>query len=455
RKAVRLVKKILLPTVLAASMTAAPALAQQRASLDQVLRALDALTQRVEKLEQDNTRLEAENAELKARNDRIEATTDYLRANASATRKELAEDAPNIGKIADLEKQAKAAEWANKLSIKGDFRYRHEQVDPEEAITDQTRHRLRARVGLTAKVNDTLSATVQIASDGGNSDPRSTNQTLGDGLTRKGIGIDMAYADWKPVKGFSLQLGKHPYPWQRVASHIWDPDLTWEGGAVRFDRGAFFASAIGSWLQESSSQSDATLIGAQIGFKQDIGAVKLLGAVGYYDVGAAQDEITTTAGTCTANSAFFGGPQGNTTFVGGGCARLLNDYNLLDLLVQADFKIAGLPLILFGHHIQNQEASALDTGYAFGLTLGKAGDPRSWEVGYLYQDVEKDAQFGQFLDSDFGGGVADSKGSVLKLIYAPAKSWTLNGTYFLNERFGSTGAERDYDRLQLDLNYKF
>src|SRR5688572_8849245 len=101
--------------VLVVSLIGAPAFAQQRASLDEVLRALQALTERVEKLEQVNTRLETENAELKAKNDRIEATTDYLRANASATRKELAEEAPNIGKIADLEKQAKAAEWASKL----------------------------------------------------------------------------------------------------------------------------------------------------------------------------------------------------------------------------------------------------------------------------------------------------------------------------------------------------
>ena len=448
-------QKTLVTGALAALLLAAPAFGQQSSKLDQILRELDALSRRVDKLERDNTKLETENAELKAKNDRLEATTEYLRSNASATRKELAEDAPSIAKIADLEKQAKAAEWTSKLAWKGDFRYRHEQVDPEEAVNDQVRHRIRARFGLTAKVNDIVSATVQLATNGGNSDPRSTNQTLGDGLTRKGVGVDLAYADWKPIKGLSVQLGKHPYPWQRVGSHIWDPDLTWEGGAVRFEQGPFFASAIGSWLQESGTQSDANLVGAQLGFRQTIGGVKLLGAVGYFDVGAAEGEITTTAGACTANGAFFGGPQGNTTFAGGGCARLLNDFNLVGALAQAELTLGKLPLVFFGDFIQNQEADALDTGYAFGLTLGKAADPRTWELTYLYQDVEKDAQFGQFIDSDFGGGVTDSRGSVVKLGYAPAKNWALNGTYFLNDRFGSSPLEREYERLQLDLNYKF
>jgi hypothetical protein len=46
---------------------------------------------------------------------------------------------------------------------------------------------------------------------------------------------------------------------------------------------------------------------------------------------------------------------------------------------------------------------------------------------------------------------------VLKVGYAPAKNWVLNGTYFMNKRFvdaiGATAS--DYDRYQIDLNFKF
>lgn len=95
-----------------------------------------------------------------------------------------------------------------------------------------------------------------------------------------------------------------------------------------------------------------------------------------------------------------------------------------------------------------------------GLTLGKASGAKSWEVGYVYQDMEQNAQFGQFVDSDFGSGTTWSKGSVVKVAWVPAKNWTLNGTYFQNERVlpgaaAVAGDWRGYDRLQLDLNYRF
>jgi len=449
------VKKYLIAGAVAAAL-AAPASAQQRATADQVLRELEALSARVGKLEQDNGQLKTENEQLKAMNDRIEATTEYLRANASATRKELAEETPKIG---DIEKIARAAEWASRISWKADLRYRHENVDPEEASTDQDRQRIRARFGLTGKINDTLSATIQLATNGGSNDPRSTNQTLGEGWTRKGVGIDLAYVDWKPMEGLHLLFGKMPQPWQRVGSYVWDGDITPEGMAAKFSRGAFFGSAFGYYLSERSSANDATLLGAQIGMTGNLGAAKLTGAIGYYDVGSVQGEITTTSTTtgCTANSAFFGGPQGNTTIPVGVCATLAHDFNMLDAILQAEFSLGAQPLNLFAHYLQNQEAEDLDSAYALGFTWGKAGNPKSWEFGYAYQVTEKDAQFAQFVDSNFGGGITDVDGSVLKVAYAPAKNWVLNGTYFMNQRFvDAIGAtESDYDRYQIDLNFKF
>ncbi len=449
-------KKTLLH-VAVASLLAAPAYAQQAPTTQEILRQLEALGQRVEKLEQDNGALRTENAELREKNDRIEATTEYLRSNASATRKQLAEEAP---KVAESDRISKAAEWASRISWKADMRYRHEFVDPEEAVDDQTRHRIRARFGMTGKVNDTLSTTIQVATNGGSSDPRSTNQTLGEGWTRKGVAIDLAYVDWKPISGLAMQFGKMPQPWQKVSSYLWDNDITPEGIAVKYASGHFFANTFGFWLSERSAASDATLLGGQLGLTGNLGDAKLTGAVGYYDVGSVQGKVTTTSTTipCTANTAFFGGPQGNTTVPdGAGCATLANDFNLIDALVQAELNIAERPLTLFAHYLQNQEADDLDTAYAAGFTFGKASDPHSWEFGYTFQSTEKDAQFGQFVDSDFGGGVTDVDGSVIKIGYAPAKNWVLNGTYFLNDRFvDAPGAtESDYDRYQLDLNFKF
>ncbi len=448
-------KKFLIPSALA-MLVAAPAFAQSKASLDQVMRDLAALTERVGRLEQDNVQLRTENSALQAENDRLAATSEYLKDNASATRKQLAQDGP---RVAEAERISKAAEWASRIGWKADMRYRHEFVDPEEATDDQTRHRIRARLAMTAKINDTLTGTIGLATNGGSNDPRSTNQTLGEGWTRKGIALDLAHVDWKPLDGLTVSLGKMPQPWYKATGYFFDNDINPEGIAVRYARGPLFANAFGTWLSERSSASDATLLGGQAGIVGQLGGVRLTGALGYFDVGSVQGEVTTTnALPCAANPAFFGGPQGNTTVTNGaGCPTLLYDFNMIEALAQAEFNVGSQPVQVFAQYIQNQEADDLDTGWLAGFNFGKAGNPQTWEFGYLYGVMEKDAQFGQFVDSDFGGGVTDVNGSVFKVGYAPAKNWILNGTYFLNERFiDAPGAtERSYDRYQVDLNYRF
>lgn len=446
--------KILTTGAVLAALLSAPAFAQQAPTLERVMKELQALSERVSKIEQEKDQLAAQNAQLREKNDRLEATSEYLRAQTSAARKEHAEEGP---KVAEAVRVAKAAEWASKLSWKGDFRYRHENVNPEEAVADQDRQRLRARFGFVAKINDQLSATVQLATGGGSNDPRSTNQTLGTGFDRKQIALDQAFVDWKAAEGVNVLVGKMPLSFTRTTSLLWDGDIMPEGGAVKYSNGPFFANAFGYWLSERSAATDSTLLGGQFGFTSTVGAAKLTGAAAYFDVGAIQDSVTATPGGCTTafNTTFFGGAQGNTTRTVSGCPRLANDFNMVQVIGQAEFKLGANPLVLFADFMQNQEAEDLDTAYSLGLTFGRASAPKSWEFGYAYQVVEKDAQFGQFVDSDFGGGVTDTEGSVFKMGFAPLSGWTLNGTYFMNKRFVDVGTERDYKRWQLDMNYKF
>src|SRR4026209_854593 len=115
-------------------LIASPAFAQQKPTMDQIMKELEALSGRVGRLEQDNAQLRTENAELKSSNDRLAAESEDLKENASATRKQLAETSP---RVAEAERIYKGAEWASRLSWKGDFRYRHEFVDPEEVTADQ------------------------------------------------------------------------------------------------------------------------------------------------------------------------------------------------------------------------------------------------------------------------------------------------------------------------------
>ena len=450
--------KLLVSTALTAILAAPTVgLAQGSAEFAELRRALDAVTQRLDALEQKNQALEARNTELEAKNKTLEESNDK-----------------QSDQIAQISSKAKSADWATKLAWSGDLRYRHENVDPFEVVNDQTRHRIRARFGFTGKVNDTLTATLRLATNGGNNDPRSNNQTLGEGFTRKGIGLDLAYIDWAPVQGLNVQLGKMPYPFQRVNTATWDPDITPEGGAVKYAKGPFFGSVYGYWLSEAALTSDSNVVGAQLGFKGDLGGMKWTAAGMYYDIGAVQNEVTTVIAPsgmlpaiCAAgllNNAFFGGAQGNTTFNGGdNCARLLNDFNIWEAMAQAEFALGSLPLTLYANYAENTEADDLNTAYGVGFTLGRASNPRTWELAYYYAKIEKDALFGQFTESDFAGGLTDSEGSVFRLTYAPARNWTLVGTYFMNDRFVDapitvngvpiTGA--DYDRYQLDFMVRY
>ena len=450
--------KMLFGAALVAILTApVSSMAATDAEFAELRRALDQVTQRLDALEQKNQALETSNQELAAKNQALEESNDK-----------------QTDQIAQVSSKAKAVDWASRITWKGDLRYRHEQVDPAEVLNDQTRHRIRARIGVAAKVNDTITANLQLATNGGNNDPRSTNQTLGSGFDRKGVAVDLAYIDWAPAPGVNVQLGKMPYPFQRVASYIWDPDITPEGGAFKFARGPFFASAFGYWLSEAALTSDANVVGAQLGFKGTLGSMNWTAAAMYYDLGAVQNEVTAIVApsamapaVCAAgllNNAFFGGAQGNTTFnAGDNCNRLLNDYNIYQVMAQAEFKLGSLPLVVFADYAQNTEVDAFDTAYSAGLTLGRASNPMSWEFGYIYQVTEKDALFGQFVDSDFGGGLTDVNGSVVKLGFAPARNWTLNATYFLNDRFvdvpltvgGVPTNDIEYKRLQVDFNVRY
>ena len=120
-----------------------------------------------------------------------------------------------------------------------------------------------------------------------------------------------------------------------------------------------------------------------------------------------------------------------------------------------DTRLGEWPLRLYAHYTVNHEVQSEDTAYAFGATLGsnkKQGDTRfSW----IYQDIEADSVIAAFNGSDFGGGGTDSKGHILKGSYMLRDRISLGGTLMLNKVDDFAADERDYQRLQLDIEFKF
>jgi hypothetical protein len=184
-------------------------------------------------------------------------------------------------------------------------------------------------------------------------------------------------------------------------------------------------------------------------------------AAQYYDCGA-----------CQYNNPFWSGGSayGNTTITQGTGTSAIQvlkyDYNVLEIGGEMGFTVFDLPLSIWADYARNMADDVeYDTAWGAGAYLGKASDRRTWEAGFLYQSIDKDALYAQMIDSDFGGGNTDTEGWVLKAGYAPVKNIVLNATYFINTLnkdvapiSGPTyeiGRDLSYDRLQLDVNYKF
>ncbi len=342
---------------------------------------------------------------------------------------------------APVEKPEEMVKAAPGVKVKGDFRYRYEFID-EQGEASRIRNRLRARVGLSGKVNDSVKAGIQLASGG--DDPTTTNQTLDDGFSTKDIGIDLAYVTWQAAENVAVTAGKMKNPLHSAGGNalVWDSDLNPEGVALAFDGGAFFVNAAGLYVEERSSTDDSLLLAGQLGFDAELdNGMDVKAGVGYF-------VYTNTIG----NSPFYdGGPRGNTVEDG----LLVYDYKELELFAELGMMLGELPVKVFADWVQNTEVDAFDTAYAFGVKLGKTSAPGSWDFAWIYQDIEADALIGTYSNSDFGGGGTDVTGHIFTGKYAVAKNWTAGFTYFLNEIDKNLGVEKDYKRLQADLQFKF
>jgi hypothetical protein len=430
----------------------------------------------------------AEVAELKAQLAALTAKIDALEKSQAQTKKTSDEAQATADRTADVVAQNRAA-----LSFAGDLRYRNETFDVEHVDRDRNRDRIRARFNANFRVNDTITGRVGIATGG--PDPRSSNQTLTDQNSRKDFELDMAYVTWAPNAKWKITGGKQPYSFTRTGSLFYDGDVNPEGISVNYATGNFFAGAFYDWLAEralsfsnvtTGTNTDSIMFGGQLGYRIPLSDSTRL------TLGATYMDFTGVQGY----NPFFGGSSfGNTTTtsaavcsrtLAAGTACLLSDFDIIEASADLTTSLGGQPLRFFIDYAQNMEAEVnvaagkkLDTAYAAGLTYGAASANKgSWEVGLLYQTIEKDSLFGQLLDSDFGDGNTDSNGFVIRGGYTLARNWTVNATLFLNELsndvpqnvtvfneatenlpYDSTTItdvfNREYKRLQLDLNFRF
>ena len=372
---------------------------------------------------------------------------DALEAENKALKESVVSRASTVETLATT---GKLNAGTKSVKITGDFRYRYENIDAEQLGTRE-RNRIRTRVAVTAKPADNIEVGIGLAS--GSDDAVSTNQTLGGGGTTKDIRLDLAYFKWQAKPGFNVIGGKMKNVFYRPAGHglIWDGDYRPEGFGFTFERTNYFIRTAAIFLEsDTKKDKNKTAYGFQAGFKGSVGDSQLVAGAGYFEVDTKNREVFNGD-----SDDFFG-----NTFscldpdVRTGCTYN-NNYEELELFAQFSATISKTPISLFVDLVQNQDASDLDTAWAAGMKLGKAGAPKTWELSYIYQNIEADAVLGLITDSDFAGGGTDSKGHMFKGAWAINKKWKIGFTFFDNQRNLDVGVEEDYKRIMLDTAYKF
>lgn len=340
-----------------------------------------------------------------------------------------------------------AGDGIEKIKFNGDFRYRYEMID-KEGKDQRHRNRLRLRLGLKAQVTDTVNVGAVLATGG--EDPVSTNQTLDSQSTTKDIRLDQGYFAWKPASGLTIKGGKFKNPFYVPVKTelLWDVDLRPEGLVLQYDNG-FFANVGLFYVEERSKDDESFLFGGQAGYKAKFGGTKLTVGAGYFDYQEIKDRSTddfdylgnegSAGNTLDANNNFF------------------TDYNELEVFGDVTFNVGSMPLSFFADYVVNTAAeddvTDNDTGYLVGIKIGKAKEPGSWDFRYNYREIESDAVFGAFTDSDFIGGGTDGKGHELNFGYQIAKGWKFGFSYFVNDKGLDNG--QDFERVQADLKFKF
>jgi len=343
--------------------------------------------------------------------------------------------------------------WLRNMKISGDFRYRHERADDETKTTERDRHRIRARLIVSSKVNDQIDATVGLAS-GTDESPTNTNQDLKGGFSSKDLWLDLAFVNYHPasIEGLNVFAGKirNLYYSPGNSDLLFDTDVNPEGIAATYgkdlnDAMNVFGTFGGYYVEERRTDMDTSLWGIQGGLTWKVPQVEGMSVTaggGYFDYGNLQGQVA------------LGDDE--TDFSGNrSVARAYeSDFNILRGFGQVGFQIAGRPCTVFADVLVNNGAeSDEDTGYLVGASVGKCKAPGSWAFAYNYRDLEADCEVGVLSDSTFAGGGTGVRGHKLSLAYQVAKGCSFGVNYMIGEQVQEDTT--DYDVLLAEFNFKF
>jgi len=424
-------KKLTILLGLLVSTYGPPALAHDNAEELQALNLkIQALSQRLDALDQ--------SGQKKAQDpDQVPVTT-------MAWVDEVIEDKVGEAVSVQVNERMAAVSWAERMRWAGELRYRFEDIEVD-GTNSRTRSRIQARAKLQAGVSENMQLGLGLAS--GDDNPRTANQTLGGGGSTKDLRLDLAYFDWSGPAGTRILGGKFENFLVRPGKNglLWDGDWRPEGIGANWNNSTFFANALGTWLESDSSNGDELAWVAQAGMNFNSGG-STHSRIG---LSYAQFDTAGSGSFFGDDDDFFGNSFDPDTL------SYLHDYHMIEAFAELTIDLADRPLMLFADYVTNTAVNVNDSGYALGFQYGKASGRGTWDIAYVYENLEADAAYGQLTDSDIGGGGSDVKGSIFKGTWAFHENWNARIIYFLNEFDMASGNPRDLDRVRIDLNFKY
>jgi len=376
---------------------------------------------------------------------------DILKANGAITEDQYTE----LSMSNMMNKQSKPSDamlkkmaWAGKIKVKGDLRVRNENRSTTNGVSDKGRQRYRARVGVYADITENVKGGIRLAT-GDSEGPTSTNETINDRFDKDDVWVDLAYINWEALNGLELIGGKFKQPWEQVSGGmVWDSDLNPEGGALRYTAalgGVDIITTAGVLLMDdggSSKDDDSTVNFGQIAATFKLAGAKTKLGVSVFDY-SLSDELQQDLTNGVDTTDFLN--KGNDS----------TEYQLTEFFGETNVDL-GLPVKLYGHYVQNNDADGINSGEDTAWLLGIGTKMGKWKASYDYREVELNSVFAAFNDSDFADGYTDSEGSRWKLSYEINKNFSV-GTTYLDTEMGTltSKGEGDVDTWQIDLKAKF
>jgi len=398
-------------------------------------------------------------------------------------------------------------EWLDRLKWEGDIRLRYQGdffsdsnaspivfslagQDVDNTTEERNRARIRARLGLLAKVTHGVTAGFRLTT-GNISDPVSTNQTLGNYENKYSLVFDRAYLKLDPWESLTTSAGRIPNPFYST-DLVWDDDLNFEGVAASWRTPDSSINTfrpfltVGGFVLDEIEQSDTVRAkdkwfwGAQAGFewrKSHDTRFKL--GLAYYDYrnvnGIPNPVDAPSTGPFDQTAPAFR-QKGNTVFdinannANNSILALAPDFNLVNLTGSLDLgHFDPVHVILTGDYVKNTgydqseiaartglvDTESKVTGWQGRLTVGMPSirDQHDWNIFGGYRYLQRDAVLDAFTDSDFHLGGTDTKGYFIGGNYGLDKNTWLSLRWLSADQI--SGLPLAIDVLQLDLNAKF